>query len=155
MADENKMQPHMPQRPKEKRFNQPPVDVLSFENAANEMLRRPRANHGGALFGGATEPPPKFGMSDDENIYVDASQPATLNDGEVRANTPTLQEAVLAWHRLPPERQQSATISAGGQLYTAATNKSSALRARGRRRNDASRAVSGNSIRRDPSRDPV
>jgi hypothetical protein len=58
-------------------------------------------------------------MADEENIYVDASRPATLHDGLFHTDIPTLQEAVIAWHRLPPVRQQSATISAGGQLYTA------------------------------------
>jgi hypothetical protein len=58
-------------------------------------------------------------MPDDDGIYVDAGLPATLNDGAVRTDAPTLQEAVVAWHRLPPERQQSATISAGDQVYDA------------------------------------
>jgi hypothetical protein len=43
-------------------------------------------------------------MEDHENIYVDAGQPATLHDGPVHTHAPTLQEAVLAWHRLPPVR---------------------------------------------------
>ena len=45
-------------------------------------------------------------MSDDYKIYVDGSQPATLNDGAgALTDCPTLQEAVLAWHRLPPEQK--------------------------------------------------
>ena len=43
-------------------------------------------------------------MSDDDKIYVDAGQPATLNNGAGRqTDCRTLQEAVMAWHRLPPE----------------------------------------------------
>jgi hypothetical protein len=60
----------------------------------------------------------KIPMGDEQNIYVDASQPATLNDGPVHTDCPTLQEAVLAWHRLPPVRQQTATINSSGQVYT-------------------------------------
>jgi len=42
-------------------------------------------------------------MSADEKIYVDATQPATLNDGAgILTDCPTLQEAVMAWHRLAP-----------------------------------------------------
>jgi hypothetical protein len=52
-------------------------------------------------------------------IYVDAGQPATLDDGPRHIDCPTLQEAKIAWDRLPPVRQQSATISAGGQVYSA------------------------------------
>ena len=38
-------------------------------------------------------------MSDDYKIYVDAGQPATLNDGAgAVTDYATLQEAVLAWH---------------------------------------------------------
>ncbi len=61
-------------------------------------------------------------MSDDDKIYVDAEQPATLNNGagkltEYRA----LQEAVKAWHRLPPMQTKRATIRViGGPVYTAA-----------------------------------
>ena len=58
-------------------------------------------------------------MVDNENIYVDAGQPATLHDRQVHTDLPTLQEAVIAWHRLPPERQRTATISAGAEVYTA------------------------------------
>jgi hypothetical protein len=45
-------------------------------------------------------------MSDDEKIYVDASRPATLNSGGgVLDDCPTLQEAVMAWHRRPSRRK--------------------------------------------------
>jgi hypothetical protein len=41
-------------------------------------------------------------MNDDSRIYVEAGQPATLNDGAGKlTDCATLQEAVLAWHALP------------------------------------------------------
>ena len=42
-------------------------------------------------------------MTDDDlKIFVDATRPATLNDGAGRlTDCATLQEAVLAWHALP------------------------------------------------------
>ena len=56
-----------------------------------------------------------------EKIYEDASRPATLHNGTVSTDCPTLQEAVVAWHRLRPELAQKATIRViGGPLYTAA-----------------------------------
>ncbi len=56
-----------------------------------------------------------------EKIYEDASRPATLHNGAVSTDCPTLQEAVVAWHRLRPEQAQKATIRViGGPLYTAA-----------------------------------
>jgi hypothetical protein len=58
-------------------------------------------------------------MAENENIYVDASQPATSDDGRVQTEYYTLQEAKIAWDGLPPVRKQSATISAGGQVYAA------------------------------------
>ena len=57
-------------------------------------------------------------MGDEENIYVDASQPATLHDGPVHTDYFTLPEARIAWDRLPPVRQQTATISSDGKVYT-------------------------------------
>ena len=61
-------------------------------------------------------------MSDDDKIYVDAEQPATLNNGAGKlTDYRTLQEAVKAWHRLPPEQTKRATIKViGGPVYTAA-----------------------------------
>ena len=57
----------------------------------------------------------------DDKIYVDGSRPATLNNGGTLDDCPTLQEAVMAWHRLPPEQRKRATIRVmGGPLYTAA-----------------------------------
>ena len=58
-------------------------------------------------------------MSDDYKICVDAGQPATLNDGPgVLTDCATLQEAVLAWHRLAPELKIRATVKViGGPVY--------------------------------------
>ena len=60
-------------------------------------------------------------MSDDSKIHVDATQPATLNDGAGKlTDYRTLQEAVMAWHRLRPEQTKRATIKVfGGPVYTA------------------------------------
>jgi hypothetical protein len=59
-------------------------------------------------------------MSDDYKIYVEASRPATLNDGAgVLTDCATLQEAVSAWHRLAPEQKIRATVKViGGPVYT-------------------------------------
>ncbi len=54
-------------------------------------------------------------MSDDYKIYVDAGQPATLNDGAgVLTDCATLQEAALAWHRLASEQKIRATVKVIG-----------------------------------------
>jgi hypothetical protein len=54
-------------------------------------------------------------MTEDEN------RPATLHNGPVSTDFPTLQDAVMAWHRLGPEQAQRASIRIiGGQLYAAA-----------------------------------
>ncbi|MGA9210444.1 MAG: hypothetical protein WB347_21800 [Terriglobales bacterium] len=60
-------------------------------------------------------------MSDDYKIYVDATQLATLNNGAgVLTDCATLQEAVLAWRRLPPEQKIRATVKViGGPVYSA------------------------------------
>jgi hypothetical protein len=60
-------------------------------------------------------------VSDEYKIYVDGSQPATLNDGAgALTDCPTLQEAVLAWQRLPPGQKIRATVKViGGPVYTA------------------------------------
>jgi hypothetical protein len=60
-------------------------------------------------------------VSDDYKIHVDASQPATLNDGAGSlTDCPTLQEAVSAWHKLPPGRKIRATVKViGGPIYAA------------------------------------
>jgi hypothetical protein len=60
-------------------------------------------------------------VNDDHKIYVDAGQPATLNNGAgVLTDCPTLKEAVLAWHRLPSEQKIRATVRViGGPVYAA------------------------------------
>jgi hypothetical protein len=60
-------------------------------------------------------------MSDDYKIYVDATRPATLNDGAgASIDCATLQEAVRAWQRLAPEQKIRATVKViGGPVYTA------------------------------------
>jgi hypothetical protein len=60
-------------------------------------------------------------MSHDYKIYVDAGRPATLNNGTgALTDCATLQEAVLAWQRLPPEQKIRATVKViGGPVYKA------------------------------------
>ena len=60
-------------------------------------------------------------MSEDEKIHVDVSRPATLHNGAVSTDFPTLRDAIIAWNRLRPEQGQRASIRViGGQLYVAA-----------------------------------
>ena len=60
-------------------------------------------------------------MSGDEEIEIDGNRPATLHNGAVSTDFPTLVEAIMAWHRLRPEQAQRASIRIiGGQLYAAA-----------------------------------
>ena len=74
-------------------------------------------------------------MSDDDKIYVDAEQPATLNNGAGKqTDYRTLREAVMAWHLLPSEQTERATIKViGGPVHTAAEIFASPLRAKARR----------------------
>ena len=60
-------------------------------------------------------------MTEDSKIYVDAAQPATLNDGAGKlTDCATLQEAVLAWRALPSAQKIRATVKViGGPVYTA------------------------------------
>ena len=59
-------------------------------------------------------------MSEDEK-NIDVSRPATLHNGAVSTDFPTLQDAIMAWHKLRPEQAQRASIRIiGGQLYPAA-----------------------------------
>jgi hypothetical protein len=44
-------------------------------------------------------------MSEDEKIHVDVSRPATLYNGAVSTDFPTLQDAIMAWHRPRPEHK--------------------------------------------------
>jgi hypothetical protein len=53
-------------------------------------------------------------MNDADKIYVDAGQPAVLNHSGRSVDCPTLQEAVMEWHRLPPDVQKQATIKVVG-----------------------------------------
>jgi hypothetical protein len=53
-----------------------------------------------------------------DKIYVDATRPATLRYGQRSVHCFTLQEAKLAWDRLPPEQRRTATIKvADGAVY--------------------------------------
>jgi len=60
-------------------------------------------------------------MSEHEKVHLDGSRPATLHNGAISTDFPTLHEAIMAWHRLRPEQAQRASIRIiGGQLYGAA-----------------------------------
>ena len=84
---------------------------VGADHLANRLERE--LEKSGAYFKNSEE-------GDSERIYADASQLATLVDGPARTDCPTLQEAVIAWHRLPPERQSAATINSAGRVYGAA-----------------------------------
>jgi len=114
MADENRMPPHLPQRPREERVAQvfrsstpgdetppgpsmmhpqgmpetlrdqasspplpeppPRIDTSSFDNAANEIVRRPRVNFDALYSGGTTgplAPPPQSAVTIVPTIYPD------------------------------------------------------------------------------------
>ncbi len=60
-------------------------------------------------------------MNDDYKIYVDAGQPAILDDGAgALTDCATLEEAVLVWRKLAPEEKIRATIRViGGPVYSA------------------------------------
>jgi hypothetical protein len=54
-------------------------------------------------------------------IYTDPGQRAVLRYGRARVDCYTLQEAVLAWHRLSAEERRDATVTAeDGGFYTGA-----------------------------------
>jgi hypothetical protein len=59
-------------------------------------------------------------VTDHIEIFVDAAQPATLNDGAGKlTDYATLQEAVVAWHALPSAQKIRATVKVfGGPVYT-------------------------------------
>ena len=60
-------------------------------------------------------------MSEDEEIHLDVTRPATLHSGAVSTDFPTLRDAIIAWNRLRSEQAQRASIRVfGGQLYVAA-----------------------------------
>ena len=61
-------------------------------------------------------------MTDDAlKIYVDATQPATLNDGVgSQTDFATLEAAVVAWRALPSAKKIRATVKGfGGPVYRA------------------------------------
>jgi hypothetical protein len=58
-----------------------------------------------------------FRDSLDRGVDCDAS----VRNGAVSTDFPTLQDAIIAWHRLRPEQAQRASIRIiGGELYAAA-----------------------------------
>jgi hypothetical protein len=60
-------------------------------------------------------------MSEEAKVHLDGNRPATLHNGAVSTDFPTLQDAVTAWNRLRPEQAQKASIRIiGGKLYAAA-----------------------------------
>jgi hypothetical protein len=52
-------------------------------------------------------------------LYVDASRAAQLEYGAHTVNCPTLQEAKIAWDKLPAERKEVAVITSARHKYTA------------------------------------
>ena len=60
-------------------------------------------------------------MAEEGRTRPDGGRPATLHNGAVSTDFPTLKDAIMAWHRLRPEQAQRASIRIiGGQLYAAA-----------------------------------
>jgi hypothetical protein len=59
-------------------------------------------------------------VSDDDKINVEWRRPATLHNGAVSTDFPTLRDAIMAWLRLRPERAQRASIRIiRGELHAA------------------------------------
>jgi hypothetical protein len=60
-------------------------------------------------------------VSNNSGIYVDATQPATLNDGfGISTDYRSLGQAVIAWRRLLPDQKIRATVRViGGPVYSA------------------------------------
>ena len=59
-------------------------------------------------------------MTDHAKIEVDENRPATLHNGAVSTDFPTLRDAIIALHRLRPGQAQRASIRIiGGELYLA------------------------------------
>lgn len=54
----------------------------------------------------------------EEPLYVDASQAAQLEHGAHTENYLTLQEAKIAYDKLPKERQEIAKITSAGKVYS-------------------------------------
>jgi hypothetical protein len=53
-----------------------------------------------------------------EPIYVDESRTAVLTHGARTIDFLTLQEAGIEFHKLPPERQEIASITSVGRVYS-------------------------------------
>ena len=59
-------------------------------------------------------------MGEDEQVRLGGSRSATLHNGAISTDFPTLQDAIMAWHELRPEQARTASIRiVGGQLYAA------------------------------------
>jgi hypothetical protein len=56
---------------------------------------------------------------EEDKIYADASQPATLIDGDILIDCPTLGDAVVALDNLPESRKSVATIKVKDRVFTA------------------------------------
>jgi hypothetical protein len=56
---------------------------------------------------------------EEDKIYADASQPATLIDGDILIDCPTLGDAVVALDNLPEPRKSAATIKVKDRVFTA------------------------------------
>jgi hypothetical protein len=73
---------------------------------------------------GKPYPPSNWCRGNAEKIYVDASQSATLRHAGGSVECSTLREAVIAFHKLPAEDREQATIKVNirggnGPVYTA------------------------------------
>ena len=58
-------------------------------------------------------------MGNEDKIYADASQPATLIDDNIFIDYATLGDAVIALDKLPEPRKSAATIKVGDRIFTA------------------------------------
>jgi hypothetical protein len=56
---------------------------------------------------------------DEDKIYADTSQPATLIEGDISIDCPTMGDAVVALDRLPETRKSAATIKVKDRVVTA------------------------------------
>jgi hypothetical protein len=61
-----------------------------------------------------------------DKVYVDASQPATLQRPNGPVSYYTLQEAVLAWHKLPEKERAETTIAVNVPDLRCPTNRAAA-----------------------------
>ena len=58
-------------------------------------------------------------MGNEDKIYADASQPATLIDDNIFIDYATLGDAVIALDKLPEPRKSAAAIKVGDRIFTA------------------------------------